>query len=1101
MTANTSNQTLRHALISDTGGPAASGTTFYYNVGSFDSFKPTNSFGPGPADVSKLVQSWQPSELFAIGDLNYNVGSSTTQDISIGQYYNNFIYPYPSPDYLKDEYKSINGNVVENNKKSWPYNIYNFPLGFPNPLNGGQGGSPDEKNHFWGALGNHDYGLAVGYGQSNVTPYNIKGKPIGNPVGPSSAATVKASIDYFLPFLEKPSLLGDTQNRLNVGAVDTTGNQGAYYSISFGGTPNAPLIEYFQLDTERLNINAGHEKWNPSGMKLEQKIGDNYAYYDTIVPKEIDINYKQFQLNYDPSNPSSLPFPGTTSPDEKSRKNGYDQFLWLKESLAKSNAKWKVITGHHPIYASGRWGDDQPDDHMSNPYLQRLLNALPEGSFDAYYNGHDHFYERVLEGKDGGIGLGIPFITNGNSGRNLEKKIQVEYGTSVYHPKEWERKKDGKKNPNEPALNYLLDSNPLEVGASGLSGDGSKDNTNGFSNGEYGYGFGATQVEANDSYLLFRYQEAPIVDPAIANHLSDGIAPEAGFAGTTAKDWIPDPSGTFNGINDLACFELTIIDGVVKDIKNIKGGRGYMSTKGGNHYISGFNIYGNNIDPLSPWLGTAQVDLSFVDGQLKDVILTDGGSSYELAVRAAAEDNTKNTTEGLEYPIRVAINYNLEEIQYLVRDPELYNDYYLISDTSLECQSKDIGNFGGLQLALKPSSTKAQDLLASLPATTGYSGKGAQRSYGAPQQGLVQAKDHNGTIIAGGLSRPLQDGVTFLEFTTRPAPGQVKVDFGGDPLSSYLVNFREASKSIDLSYGSWSSGLSQASTSSINFAKDVSLSLVRTDALDRSISLGLLRKGETNPTLLITNAKAASNSALNTNSIFIPSGSGSWLATEGQRLGSTSTSLAMLAAGEWNPVARNAAGENLSVESMSISGNSVDVEFTGGIRALYNTSGTGIAQSIPGSGKLAVTVQRLGRQNNGLAFYEADPVTGAVIVNGQSFIPGDTGYLQAALASAKSDGLYLTPDKLPGYGGERVITDLPLDASQNYGLLLLRNNNASDLVSSYSQANPDGAVGMLSFVAPNRGILYGIEDLIASKSDSDYNDLIVGISSETFSLA
>ncbi len=1061
---------------------------------------PTNSFGPGPAAVSRLVQSWQPSELLAIGDLAYNAGGSTVQDISIGQYYNNFIYPYPSPEYLSGAYLSVNGSAVQDGQKSWPYNVYNFPLGFPNPLDNEQpGGSSDQKNHFWGALGNHDYGMEVGYGQVGVTPYDFDGNPTGNPVGPSSTTSVRAAIDYFLPYLANPSLLGEDQARLNVGAVDPTGNRGAYYSISFGGTVETPLIEFFQLDTERLNVNAGFEVWNPSGMKVWNPVTGRYE-------NEVAEN-KQFSLRYNPSNPASPASADTTNDPD----NGYDQFIWLRDSLAKSKATWKVITGHHTVYASGRWADRQPDDHMSNPYMQRLLDALPEGSFDAYYNGHDHYYERVLESKAGGIGLGIPFITNGNSGRNLSKKIQVPYGTSVYEPLKWntspdpkltpEENEKKKTNPNIDAKAYLLDSAPLEVAASGLSGDGDKAERNEFRNGLYGYGFGATRVEVEEGYLLFHYEEAEVVDPAIANHLSGGPSPEPGFAGTTKDDWIPNPNGEFLGKSDLARFQLSITNGVVTGVQLVNGGRGYMTSKGGNHVVQGFNIYGNNVDPLAPWVGTAQVDLSFVDGRLDSVTLTDGGRGYELAVQAAAEKNYVTTTDNPEVrPIIVALNYNIEEIQYLVRDDSLYNDWYLIADTALGYEALSAGAFGGLQLSLNPASRKAQELLASLPITTGYNGTEKQRSYTTPQQGFIQATDRNGTLLAGGNSRTLQDGTTSLQFTTRPAPGAVTLEFGGDPLSSYLVNFREASESLNLSYGSWTSGLSQATNNAINFAQDVSLSLVRTDSVSSAVSLGLRRSGELNPLVLITDAEAASNTAISTNSIFIPSGSGSWLETEGQRLGSTAASLAMITAGEWTPVARNSAGEELAVESINISANGIDVAFAGGIRALYNAAGTGVAQSLPGSGPLAVTVQRLGRQANGLAFYEADSITGAVVVNGQSFLPGDSGYLQAALASAQTDGLILGSERLPEYGGELVITDLPLDATQNYGLLLLRNNNQNDLVSSYSQANSGGFVGMLSFVAPGRGVLYGIEDLPMGRTDADFNDLIVGIAATSFSV-
>ena len=780
---------LRLALISDTGGPAASATTFYYNVGSGGKgYTPTNSFGPGTAAVSKLVQSWNPSELLAIGDLAYNAGGSTLQDISIGQYYNNFIYPYPSPNYLAGDYLSIDEKTVEDGKKSWPYNVYNYPAGFPNPLNGGLGGSDDRRNHFWGALGNHDYGMEVGYGQVGVTPYNFDGISTGDPEGPSSTkSSVRSAIDYFLPFLANPSLLGNDQARLNVGAVDLTGNRGAYYSMSFGGALDKPLIEFFQLDTERLIINAGFEDWNPSGMKVLNQDG---TYKNKF---EDSKESKGYSLTYDPSNPSSLAFKDTTTDPD----NGYDQFAWLKESLAKSNATWKVITGHHPVYASGRWTDIQPDDHMSNPSLQRLLKALPEGSFDAYYNGHDHFYERVLESKAGGIGLGIPFITNGNSGRNLSKKIQVPYGTSVYEPSNF----DKDSNPNIGAENYLLQSGPLEVAASGLSGEGDKDNRSGFSNGLYGYGFGATRVEVEEGYLLFHYEEAEVVDPAIANHLSNGLAPEPGFAATTKEDWIPNPYGEFLGKPDLARFQLSITNGVVTGVTLVNGGRGYMGSKGGNYVVRGFNIYGNNIDPLTPWVGTAQVDLVFIGGKLDAVTLTDGGRGYEFAVKAAVEDNVATTTANPS-PIVVALNYNIEETQYLVRDNSIYNDWYLITDTTATASTSP-SRYGSLSIDLLPKSQAARDLIANTSLTTGYNTSGQQQKFDRAQSGELTVRDPitGLTIGAGTLSK----GSATLSLTGLASSEALSIGFAGDPSSSYQINFKssETTKTTNFIYRSF----------------------------------------------------------------------------------------------------------------------------------------------------------------------------------------------------------------------------------------------------------------------------------------------------------
>ena len=818
------------ALISDTGGPAASATTFYYNIGSAGGgFNPTNSFGPGPQAVSQLVQGWKPKQLLAIGDLAYNAGGSTLLDISIGQYYNNFIHPYPSPLYLQKPYTTINNTAVKANQKAWPYNVYDFPKGFPNPITGTRGGSPDGRNRFWGSLGNHDYGMAIGYGQVGLTPYDFSGNETGTPVGKSSNTSLESFIDYFTPFLENPSLLGRDSKRLNVGKVDRSGNSGAYYSISFGGTTEQPLIEFFMLDTERLYINAGFEDWNPTGQK-EKNLATGR--YENAVGSEAN-----FSLTYDPSNPLSLAKPNTTTDPN----NGFDQFTWLRQSLENSNANWKVITGHHPVYASGRWSDRQPDDHMSNAYLQRLLNALPEGSFDAYYNGHDHYYERVLESKSGGIGLGIPFITNGNSGRNLSKKIQVPYGVSVYEPTNYDTSRF-QTNPNADALPYLLDSGPLEVASSGLGGNGNKEENNNFSNGLYGYGFGATKLDARQNYMLFQYEEAPIVDPAIANHLEGGKAAEKGFQGTSASDWIPNPDGPFRGKSDLAQFKLIINNGVVTGVELLNGGSGYMTSKGGDHTVKGFNIYGNNINSLKPWKQTAQADLTFSGGILSAVMLTDGGKGYGLAVQSAAENNDATSTDQLtiDQKIVVALNYNLDEIQYLVRDTNLYSDFYMITDSQavVELIGKS-GTAGTLRVRVEAADKRARTLLKDqLQITTGYSGNGSQSFSPNAQDGdfIIYHKDK---ILAQGN---LDDGSWVGAVAQLPkANSKLMVNFAGDPITSYNVNFKPSNTKAKVVSGKTSSFASG------NLAAEANSNLMLPAAIsDASGAMNLMASGTDN---------------------------------------------------------------------------------------------------------------------------------------------------------------------------------------------------------------------------------------------------------------
>ena len=60
------------------------------------------------------------------------------------------------------------------------------------------------------------------------------------------------------------------------------------------------------------------------------------------------------------------------------------QLAWLKHQLANSNATWKVVIGHHPLYSSGkRYGKTSG--------IRGVLEPILEGhQVDAYFAGHEH---------------------------------------------------------------------------------------------------------------------------------------------------------------------------------------------------------------------------------------------------------------------------------------------------------------------------------------------------------------------------------------------------------------------------------------------------------------------------------------------------------------------------------------------------------------------------------------------------------------------------------------------------------------------------------------------------------------------------------------
>ena len=58
------------------------------------------------------------------------------------------------------------------------------------------------------------------------------------------------------------------------------------------------------------------------------------------------------------------------------------QLLWLTEELDRSQATWKVVYGHHPIYSEGQHEDN-------NQKIAQLLPVLKDRA-DVYIAGHDH---------------------------------------------------------------------------------------------------------------------------------------------------------------------------------------------------------------------------------------------------------------------------------------------------------------------------------------------------------------------------------------------------------------------------------------------------------------------------------------------------------------------------------------------------------------------------------------------------------------------------------------------------------------------------------------------------------------------------------------
>jgi hypothetical protein len=80
--------------------------------------------------------------------------------------------------------------------------------------------------------------------------------------------------------------------------------------------------------------------------------------------------------------PGKYPDAGLQSRDE--------QLAWIDTTLGESDAEWKVVMGHHPVYA----GTDKEIRERTS-FQQRLQPLLDAHGVDAEYSGHIHNFQHI----------------------------------------------------------------------------------------------------------------------------------------------------------------------------------------------------------------------------------------------------------------------------------------------------------------------------------------------------------------------------------------------------------------------------------------------------------------------------------------------------------------------------------------------------------------------------------------------------------------------------------------------------------------------------------------------------------------------------------
>jgi tartrate-resistant acid phosphatase type 5 len=76
----------------------------------------------------------------------------------------------------------------------------------------------------------------------------------------------------------------------------------------------------------------------------------------------------------------------------KDKHLGDKQMAWLEAELKKSQARWKIVVAHHPLYSNGEHGHDTQITFLRG----RLGPLFKQRKVDAFITGHDHDLQRIV---------------------------------------------------------------------------------------------------------------------------------------------------------------------------------------------------------------------------------------------------------------------------------------------------------------------------------------------------------------------------------------------------------------------------------------------------------------------------------------------------------------------------------------------------------------------------------------------------------------------------------------------------------------------------------------------------------------------------------